>query len=486
MKRLWKQIALVCAAVFIMASCADNTGTLGILEDTDKISTSTDIYEVTTRSEATGAIIADNTYGYLGKVIDPETGATIIADCAAQFYCHENYALPPKKQMVGEITINPESGDTTDIKLGEVKCDSCEVRIYLKSYYGEGNNPMKLEVYRLDEKSIMDEATTYYSDTDLTKYIKDSKPIATKVFTAEDYILNESERESSTHTDNIRIMLPASFGQELLEKCYASPSSLKDAYHFIREIFPGFYFRIANGEGTMLTTLVSTLNIYYNYVEKDKPKKIYQGITRFAATPEVLQSTRFENGNMEALINETEHTYLKTPAGICTEMTLPIDEIFDEHPTDSVSMAQITLTRYNKKSQDKYQLGTPTSLLMVRKENMKKFFENNEVADNRTSYVANFDNTKNVYSFTNICRLLSYCKHEKVFGAAVEGITEQEWAAKHPDWNKVMLVPVVTSSNSSGNLTSVNHDMGMNSICLVGGDTKLKMQVIYSKFSGSY
>lgn len=482
MKQLFQKITLAFASLLLMASCDDNTGMMGIYDSIDQISTSMDAFDVSTKSVAIGSVIADNTNAYLGKVRDPETGAIIEADFAAQFYCHENYTLPKKDSMVGNVNIDAATGDTISIEYGVVQCDSVEIRVYLNSFYGDANNPMKLEVYELDEKVVMEENEHYYTDVDLSKYVKGTTPIATKVFTATDFSVSEDTREEGTYTPNIRIMLPASLGQRIMERIYAKPTSLQDSYHFIREVFPGLYFRATGGEGTMLHTLVTTLNIYYDYADSKNSKKIYQGVTRFAATPEVIQSTHFSNGGVDALLAENDYTYLKTPAGICTEMTLPIDEVFDKHPYDSVSKAQIILQRYNKE-QDKYQLGTPSYLLMVRKQDRNTFFENNEVSNSRTSYVTSFNSSRNAYAFDNICRLLAYCKHEKIEAARREGITEEEWAAKNPDWNKVMLIPVVVSSNSNGNITSVSHDMDMNSVKLIGGNNKLRMDIVYSKFA---
>ena len=174
---------------------------------------------------------------------------------------------------------------------------------------------------------------------------------------------------------------------------------------------------------------------------------------------------------------------MKTPAGICTEMTLPIDEIYHGHDNDSVNLAAISLTRYNATQQNKYVLGTPQNLLMIRKQEMYTFFEERKVSDKRTSYTTSFDPTYNTYSYSNISRLLSYCWKEKKEMAAAEGITPDEWAAKNPNWNKVVLIPVNITTNSSGYEVSVTHDMSMNSIRLVGGSTPVKMQVVYSKFN---
>ena len=61
-------------------------------------------------------------------------------------------------------------------------------------------------------------------------------------------------------------------------------------------------------------------------------------------------------------------------------------------------------------------------------------------------------------------------------------ISQAELDAYLEDWNKVVLVPVVTTTNNSGAQVSVTHDLSLNSVRLVGGDTKIKMQVVYSKF----
>ena len=68
-----------------------------------------------------------------------------------------------------------------------------------------------------------------------------------------------------------------------------------------------------------------------------------------------------------------------------------------------------------------------------------------------------------------------------------ENLSESQWEAKYPDWNKCVVIPVKrsTTQDSYGNVyeTSVTHDMDMNSVRLIGGkNTPLQMQVIYSRF----
>ncbi len=461
-------------SLFFIAACDDNTADIGIHDISEGITNSSSIVEVHTRSVKLDSVVANSSVNYLGSIVDPETGSEISASFAAQFYSFENYSFPKQENMAGEV-----DGETV---LGQVQCDSCEVRLFFDSYYGDADNVMKLEVYELSKEKILLEDSTYYSDVDLEQYLpNDAKPIATRVFTPKDLNLSSVTLSSSTYNPHVRVVLPQSIGQRIMEQYFADPSSFQDSYSFIRKVFPGLYFKTSGGKGTMLSVYVGTINLYYRFYDETEDT-ISSGLTRFAATPEVIQSTRFENANVDELLADNSCTYLKTPAGICTEMTLPVDEVFaDEHAVDSVSLASITLNRYNKPQTDN-QLDTPTQLLMVRKSEVYEFFRNHKVADGRTSYTTVFDSSYNTYTFSNICRLLSFLKHEKVNQAKEKGMSEDEWAAQNPDWNKVLIIPVSTSTDSNGYLVSVTHNLNLSSVRLVGGTTPLKMQVVYSKF----
>ena len=97
-------------------------------------------------------------------------------------------------------------------------------------------------------------------------------------------------------------------------------------------------------------------------------------MSRFAATPEVLQNTYVENDGLAELIeHDTQCTYLKTPAGVFTEITLPVNEIYQGHLNDSISQAQFSLYRYNAANQESA-FEVPQTLLLVRKQDMYTFF----------------------------------------------------------------------------------------------------------------
>lgn len=453
------------------AACDDTTDTIGIYTDSDNISASTAIYEATTRSLLADSVLSNSNSSFLGRMTDPETHVQVKAEFLAQFYTLEDYEFPEYGQMIK----NEE---------GEVEADSVEIRLYYDRYYGDENNPMKVDVYELDTTNVIREDSTYYSNADLMRYINraNPNPIARKVFTARDFTLSDDDVESSSYTPNIRIMLPRDYGTFIIRKYYENQDFFRNSYEFIRHVCPGFYFRLADGNGTMIRMRVGALNVYFSYRDTHTDS-VYVGMSRFAATPEVLQNTYIENGDLSDIVtNDTQCTYLKTPAGIFTEMTLPVDDIYEGHDNDSISQAQLSLYRYNATDMST-DFEIPQTLLMVRKQDMYSFFEDRRVPDSRTAYVTTFNSSYNTYTFSNISQLVSYCRREKNQEAAKSGMTPEAWAQNHPDWNKVVLIPVETNTDNSNNIVSVTHDMGLGSTRLVGGEgSKIQMQIIYSSF----
>ena len=486
--------AIILAIAFSLSSCSEDTGSLGVRPQEDAVTTSTETFGILSNSIINNNVPANSTACYLGKVIDPETDKAITATFATQFHIFEDYTFPDEDLIVPD-------GD------GHI-CESIEIRLFIRSVFGDKNNPMKIEVLPLsrNEDKLLKESDKLYTNTELENlYVDDgAEPIATKVFTATDYIMTEAERSSSNYYDNVRIVLDQEFGDYIMRKFYdrdpSKKSPFSDSYSFIREVCAGFLFRPVSGIGTMLNLEVCTMNLHFKYKSTEYPDSTISALCRFAATPEVIQSTQFESSDLSGLVNamnvgENNTTMLKTPAGICTELILPINKVFKGHETDSISRASLTLVRVNNQDEDAkdddYALGIPQELLLVRKQNLKNFFEKHQVSDEQQSFTTYFYSTYNSYSFTNISRLLSYCWLEKLDGMKAENKTEEDWERDHPDWNHVVLVPVVVSSATDSygytSQVSVNHDLSLGSTKLVRGTeaNPIQMQVVYSSFASS-
>ena len=120
---------------------------------------------------------------------------------------------------------------------------------------------------------------------------------------------------------------------------------------------------------------------------------------------------------------------------------------------------------------------------MIPKDSIISFFEHENIVDYKRSFIATYSTTDNSYTFNNIAGMVSYMANNKQQGMK----TNANWLADNPDWDKVVIIPVTITTNSSGQIVKVVHDMGLTSTRLIGGSENaykpIRVSVIYSKFN---
>ncbi|WP_125104038.1 DUF4270 domain-containing protein [Prevotella marseillensis] len=465
-----------------IASCDDTTDSIGnsLTDNMDMLKVTTDTFNVATRSIVADSVLSRSTTGYLGKIRDIETGNYITGDFMAQFSTLENYKLPEKDSIIS-------------LQDGEVIADSCSIRLFYTDYYGDSLATMNITAYEMNEP--MKEGVKYYSNFDpiAEGLIRNDGMKVNKTYTLTDLSISDEDRaDESSYTPNIEINLNKpytdkngvtynNYGTYIMRMYYEDPDRFKNSYNFIHEVCPGFYFKTNDGIGSMAYITVSQLNIYFRYLNDST----YVGTTSFSATEEVLQTTNISNDkqNIADLANDNTCTYLKTPAGIFTEITLPVDEITENHSNDTINTAKISLTRINNNTHDEYSLSAPSTLLMIPKDSLYTFFENGDNVDYKKSFIATYSSSTNQYTFNNISGMITYMADIKKKGLA----ENSNWLNEHPDWNRVVVIPVSVTTNSSSQIVKIVHDMSLTSTKLVGGSENpyepIKINVIYSKFN---
>lgn len=465
-----------------IASCDDTTDSIGnsLTDNMDMLKVTTDTFNVATRSIVADSVLSRSTTGYLGKIRDIETGNYITGDFMAQFSTLENYKLPEKDSIVS-------------LQDGEVIADSCSIRLFYTDYYGDSLATMNITAYEMNEP--MKEGVKYYSNFDpiAEGLIRNDGMKVNKTYTLTDLSISDEDRaDESSYTPNIKINLNKpytdkngvtynNYGTYIMRMYYEDPDRFKNSYNFIHEVCPGFYFKTNDGIGSMAYITVSQLNIYFRYLNDST----YVGTTSFSATEEVLQTTNISNDkqNIADLANDNTCTYLKTPAGIFTEITLPVDEITENHNNDTINTAKISLTRINNNTHDEYSLSAPSTLLMIPKDSLYTFFENGNNVDYKKSFIATYSSSTNQYTFNNISGMITSMADIKKKGLA----ENSNWLNEHPDWNRVVVIPVSVTTNSSSQIVKIVHDMSLTSTKLVGGSENpyepIKINVIYSKFN---
>lgn len=497
--RLFTAIAFIAMA---MISCTEDTDTIGssITNDTDRLLFSTGVYNATSRSILADSVYSHNSDCYFGMVKDPETNTYVKSDIMAQFNMVEGFSLPSEDKMLSKID-------------GEVVADSCCISLFVKysKSYGDTLNAMKMRVSELN--APIDDKYTHYSNFDLKKngYIRNDGLKINKMFTVRDLKLSDGNLYSLQH--NIpyqgtssdsgyydRILIPMNvpytakdgrtynnYGTYVMRTYYEHPEYFTNSYRFVHNVCPGFNFEITDGLGVMANIMEIDIQMFYNFITPTDTTA-YTSVY-LSSTPEVLQTAHIVNDRkaLEDLVNDNSCTYLKSPAGIFTEVTLPVDEISQAHVNDSLLSVSVSFSRQNSNVETSNPISTPSSILMVHKDSLYSFFENKTMYDHKSSFYAALSSTNN-YSFNSIGNIITLMARQKAEGLK----TDPNWVAKHPDWNKVVLVPISTtvkySSDYYGNTTStvsaVGNQLGLSSTKLVGGpNSPIEVKVIYAKFN---
>ena len=486
--KILRLLTVLVIAALTFAACDDTTEGIGgsITNKIDNINISNSAFNVTTKSIVADSVLSRNNMGLIGKMKDPETG---------------NYV---KGDYMTQLSVLPTfSVDTLDYikqaNKGSIEADSCYLLVSYNASYGDTIAPMKVTAYEMTRP--MSEDKEYYSNYDAFKerWVSENNQHWSSNYNLSNtsdvknfkiYLNKEYKKDGKTYKN---------YGSYIMQTYAEHPEYFKTNFKFLHNVCPGFYIKNVGGTGNMAKIWNTELIFYWTRhktINKDSTA-VSIGYNRFDGTEEVLQLNKIENDteNLKKLASKDQEkcTYLKSPAGIFTEVTLPIDDIMKGHEKDTLNTATISFPRLNNADEDNpYNFATPSTILMVQKDSLQSFFEKSKLADNRTSYTASYSSTgtyKNAYTFQNIANLVSAMYKNK---------------GKGENWNKVVLVPVNVITTTQGYTTvisKINHDMSLASTRLIVGtddpdkdyttDKKtgkkvasgpIRIKVIYSKF----
>lgn len=477
--KILRLLTVLVIAALTFAACDDTTEGIGgsITNKIDNINISNSAFNVTTKSIVADSVLSRNNTGLIGKMKDPETG---------------NYV---KGDYMTQLSVLPTfSVDTLDYikqaNKGSIEADSCYLLVSYNASYGDTIAPMKVTAYEMTKP--MAEDKEYYSNYDAFKegWVSENNQHWSSNYNLSNtsdvknfkiYLNKEYKKDGKTYKN---------YGSYIMQTYAEHPEYFKTNFKFLHNVCPGFYIKNVGGTGNMAKIWNTELIFYWTRhktINKDSTA-VSIGYNRFDGTEEVLQLNKIENDteNLKKLASKDQEkcTYLKSPAGIFTEVTLPIEDIMKGHEKDTLNTATISFPRLNNVDEDNpYNFATPSTILMVQKDSLQSFFEKSKLADSRTSYTASYSSTgtyKNAYTFQNIANLVSAMYKNK---------------GKSKNWDKVVLVPVSIITVTQGYttvITKINHDMALASTRLKRGvittdssgkkTSPIQIKVIYSKF----
>lgn len=465
-------------AAFSMVACDDTTDTLGssITNKVDNLTITDATYNVETQSLVAGPVLSKSNNGIIGRVKDPETGTYLTADYMTQMVPLSTFSVDTLQYI-------------KDANNGELRADSCYLLVSYQSTYGDSLAPMKVTAYEMSKPMTEDK-----------NYLTDFDPIAEGYITENGYH-NSATYSLSKATGNFKIYLNKpytkdgvtydNYGTYMLKTFVEHPEYFKSNYQFLKNVCPGFYIKHEGGIGNVADVWNTEVQFYWS---RQKTIKASDGVTdsiakgygfnRIDGTEEALQTNHIVNdaASIASLAADPSCTYLKSPAGIFTEVTLPVEEILRDHENDTLNTASVTFPRINNTETDnQYIFDTPSYVLMIPKDSIDSFFENGDVVNNRNSFYASYSSsTTNGYTFSNISNLITAMSKKK-------GSSE--------NWNKAVLIPITVSTvveNNSTMISKMTHNMSLTSTRLVKGTNEttsdgkpaspIQIKVIYSKF----
>lgn len=442
----------VLLSLLALGSCNDDLSLVGstIQPEDDKVTVHTDTFLFEASTVLMDPLYAKTDTGLLGELYDPLYG-NLVSDYICQFYCPEGY----------QFMNVPNDGII----------DSVEFRIYYDSWVGDSLTPMRAEIFRVTEPL----KPYFYTDIDPLDYCDMTQSMGKQTYTAHDMSVPDSERNSTTYIfqPSVTIRLNKEFGQQFYDETINNPGTFANQEAF-NKFLPGFYVTTTFGKGNILKIHNSVLNIYFKSTIKTATLEDSVVVRKetFSTTKEVIQLNRFKNTEHSHLLEPNdEYTYVKTPAGVCTRIVIPVRQIAPTLEGRILNNLPIKVTAMPQEKWD-FALAPPRSMLLIHKDSVKVFFEEKRLPTSYTShqyaYVAN--RSSNAFNFGNISKLLSY------------------QVANHPDEDlELYLIPVnhIMETNSyygTTSTTGVYHFLTPSGMKLRMDEEMRKVVVTSSKY----
>lgn len=368
----------------ILGGCNDDLGLVGpsIQPPEDRIPVYNDTFHIQVSTVLMDGVYAKTDSALLGEIYDPLYG-NLKSDYMCQFYCPDDY----------QFAHTPIDG----------RIDSVHFQINYKSSVGDTLVPMRAEIFRLTAPLKND----YYTNFDPEEYCNMQESMGMRTYTA------YNEKASEYEKAYPRVVIPVSreFGQSFYDETVNHPETFKNQESF-NQFFPGLYVTTTFGTGNVLNVESSFLYIYYNYYIKGSAGQDSSviGQEAFNVTQEVVQLSRFKNTDMGPLLQPNENeAYIKSPAGVCLKITLPMKEITPVVKGRILNNLPLTLNAYPQEDW-KYAFKPIPYLLILPEDSVKSFFENGKVSDNITSFTTSSFGTTigQAYTFGNLSKLVEY------------------------------------------------------------------------------
>ena len=379
-----KLLATVLISAIALSACQDDTTTVGsslITEQTEIIIDSTFTASGTTLLDP---VVQSRTITQLLGCLDAKELGSFKSDFVCQF-------LPSLSMETKGVTV--EDIDSAKLIMFMVPGD----------FTGDSLVPMGIEVYPLTKQLPY----PIYSDFDPKGYYDESKKLGSTIYTAH-AMYNDSV--NALNFRSFSITLPRSLGQDLYS-AYLQDSSMFALPDKFTTLFPGLYVTTSFGSGRVINISETRINIYYRQhttatvddVEKDT---VYNKVrSYFAVTPEVITNNNISLKLSEQLteLAKQGNSLLVAPAGMETKIIFPTPALVQTYRKGAGNLSVLNGLSFEipaETIENTYGIEPPADVLLILEKDKDKFFAENKITDNLTSFSASYNSLNKSYSFT--------------------------------------------------------------------------------------
>lgn len=385
--KLYKVAILsVLASWVAFTACDDNQSTIGSALITDKSEVVVDsLFELPGEAVENNSIPSRSTYQLLGSLDAKEFG-TFSSEIITQFM--------PAMQL-----------DTTGVAADDIYAVKLMMFFSPGSLTGDSIVPMGLKVYPL-KKAL---PSPIYSNLDPTEYYDESDcwTAESQIYTG-NALYNDSINSLAYRT--VSVDLPTEFGRSVYREYLSNPGVFLTPDAFAK-FFKGLYIKNTFGSGRVINFSETRINFYYhrhgtvtsNGSTRDT---IYDNATTYlTVSPEVISNNIINLKLSQSLGDMASRgdAILVAPAGYDVKVRFPAEEILRRYRANSGELSVIntlTLSLPVETITNDYGIKPPVNVLLTL--DKEKFFADNQIPDNKTSFLATYNEESRTYDFAGM------------------------------------------------------------------------------------
>lgn len=461
MNTVKRYLAPALACLGLMTSCDDTVSQLGesIQTPEDKVESHVRYLQFEASTVPAGQIhTGGSTLSLLGEIADPVYG-----DFRAEY--------------LAQMRTAPEwSPSYTPID----GIDSAVLTLDIHNYVGSTTAPLNLAVY----SAPLGYKVEAQSVSDLSEVREQSTLLKQKVYTVE----KDFPWVHISSTDSVRRMsinLGKDFGQRIYELSKSHPEYFQTQQAFNEHVLGGLLLTTTTGRGSVVQVLGTTLQLHYRFMQADT---VAQARVGFISSRTTGHTNALSSSYIDDLLQpSTQHSYIKQPAGVVTQIKLPKEQM--NRLMASVGKVTIGADWTLADTQLKLEVDNPSDLLLnppqymllLPVDSVQSFFETEQTELSRatSSYLSNaYTVERRYYNFSNIARLITgHLQKHATYSAGL-------WTVDK-DLVLYMLPVLRTTTGNSSNLTTtaLTEYLFPSFVRLDTRAEKLRLGVVSSKFS---